>query len=111
VFQAPEADLLRRTRIAGHHYAGPTWEGTDGSTVVAARLTSHVADASAIPWLLLAATANSDTGKMSDVSYIQRIDTVGGLAPAAGCDADHIGEVADVDYTATYRFYEPHPGR
>lgn len=110
VFQAPEADLLRRKRIAGHHYAGPTWEATDGSTVVGARLASYAADASAIPWLLLQATSNSDKGRMSDVSFIQRLDTVGGLAPAAGCDAEHVGELADVEYTATYRFYEPKRG-
>jgi hypothetical protein len=107
VFVAPEADLLRKHgKIAGSHYAGPTWEALDGSTVVAARLTSYVADPSAIPWLLLEATSHTGKGRMSDVTFIQRLDTVAGLAPASGCDAEHVGEPADVHYTASYYFYE-----
>jgi hypothetical protein len=42
---------------------------------------------------------------MSDVTFIQRLDTVGGLAPTSACDAQHVGEVAGVEYTATYYFY------
>src|SRR4030095_1059091 len=34
-FRAPEAALVDRAgRSIGNHYAGPTWESTDGSTVV-----------------------------------------------------------------------------
>jgi hypothetical protein len=44
---------------------------------------------------------------MADVSYIQRLDTAGGLAPTTGCDASHVGAIARVDYTATYFFYRP----
>ena len=109
-FIAPDADLFkrqgRRPKLAGTHYAGPTWEALDGSTVVAARVAGHTQDPSAIPWLLLQATSHTGKGKMSDVTYIHRLDTVGGIAPAAtSCDADHVGANADVDYTATYYFY------
>ncbi|WP_141290756.1 DUF3455 domain-containing protein, partial [Ideonella azotifigens] len=35
VFKAPEATLADRAgRALGKHYAGPTWEALDGSTVV-----------------------------------------------------------------------------
>src|SRR5258706_16440122 len=35
VFRAPEAVLVDRSgRSLGKHYAGPTWEPVDGSTVV-----------------------------------------------------------------------------
>ena len=112
MFRAPEADLFgKRGRIAGSHYAGPTWEGLDGSTVVAGRVAGVTVDATAIPWLLLQATSNTGDGRMSDVTFIQRLETVGGLAPATGCDAAHIGAVADVPYTALYAFYEARRGR
>lgn len=39
--------------------------------------------------------------------YIQRIDTIGGIAPVASeCTADSIGNIARVDYTVTYAFFE-----
>jgi hypothetical protein len=109
VFSAPEATLYNEGgQVAGTHYAGPTWQADDGTTVVGARVAGATVDASSIPWLLLRAVSHTgDDGRMSDVSYIQRLDTTGGLAPASGCDADHVGSVARVDYTATYYFYRP----
>jgi Protein of unknown function (DUF3455) len=105
-FVAPEADLLRNVCEVGTHYAGPTWEYQDGSTVVAARVAGASPDPSAIPWLLLAATSHGDErGKMTRVSSIQRLSTTGGNAPATGCDAAHVGATADVPYTADYFFY------
>jgi len=88
---------------AGIHYAGPTWEANNGAKVVAARLASCTADPNAIPWLLLQTTSTEGTGILSLVTYIQRINTVGGLAPAA--PGASIGAVAEVPYTAEYYFY------
>jgi hypothetical protein len=105
VFRAPEADLLWHGHLVGTHYAGPTWEGLDGSTVVGTRVNGVTVDTSAIPWLLLQGTAHSGHGPMSKVTYIQRLETVGGLAPTTGCDDAHAGAVAEVPYTATYAFY------
>jgi len=108
VLIAPDADLFKRNgRIAGTHYAGPTWEALDGSTVVGARVAAYNADPTAIPWLLLSAASHAGSGKMSKVSFIHRLDTTGGLAPATGCDAEHVGAQSSIDYTATYYFYEP----
>lgn len=107
VFRAPEADLLgRHDRLAGTHYAGPTWEALDGSTVVGARLAGATVDATAIPWLLLQAASHAGQGRMSKVTYIQRLSTTGGLSPSGGCDTAHVGAVAEVEYTADYAFYE-----
>ena len=108
VFQAPEATLYGRNgRVEGKHYAGPTWESKDGSTVTASKVAAFTADPTAIPELLLKAVAHGgEDGRMSDVTFIQRLDTVGGLAPATGCDATQVGAVARIDYTATYYFYE-----
>lgn len=106
---APEADLFKANgRFGGTHYAGPTWEYLDGSTVVGARVSAYTDDPASIPWLLLSAVSHTGTGKMSNVSFIQRLYTSGGLAPA-GCDADHLGAQTRIDYTATYYFFEPKP--
>jgi len=106
VLTAPEADLLFPGKhVAGSHYAGPTWEALDGSTVVASRVAGVTVDATAVPWLLLQAVSHSGTGLMSKVTYIQRIHTTGGLAPTAGCGADTVGATVEIDYTADYLFY------
>lgn len=109
VFRAPEAELLNsRGEHIGRHFAGPTWEGNDGSQVVgAARATANGLSPDAIPWLLLEARSNQGTGVFSTVSFIQRLDTMGGRAPAGGCDDAFAGQELRVDYTATYAFYYP----
>jgi len=107
VFLAPEADLLRHKRVVGSHYAGPTWEYRDGSTAVGTKLAAYTADPTAVPWLLLQASPGGSEGLMSGVTYIQRIDTIGGIAPVASeSTADSIGNIARVDYTANYAFFE-----
>ena len=88
------------------HYGGPTWMAMDGSAVVGARAGSAPAPtAGAIPWLLLSATpANgSGDGALSGTTFIQRLNTTGGTAPASSCDAE--GAIAPVFYTADYYFY------
>jgi len=105
-FQAPEAKLSEASGpAAGTHYAGPTWESTDGSKVVGAKLEAATPDAAAIPWLLLRAASHAGSGRMEQVTFVQRIRTWGGNAPQRGCDATHAGEVARVPYRAVYCFY------
>jgi hypothetical protein len=109
-FKAPEAELLNaRGKVVGTHFGGPTWQANDGSAVVAAVL--ERADApnpkKAIPWLLLEARSHSGSGAFATVTHIQRLDTVGGVAPKKGCDAAHASEVARVPYKATYAFFYP----
>jgi hypothetical protein len=41
----------------------------------------------------------------SQVTHIQRVETVGGKAPEAGCDAEHIGSKTLSPYKANYFFY------
>src|SRR5262249_51394351 len=85
-FVAPEADLFdaRGSKI-GRHYVGPHWESTDGSKILGTlkeRADAPVADA--IPWLLLAAKSVGPDGSFSKVTSIQRVNTVGGVAPTGG---------------------------
>ena len=105
LFVAPEAELWdARGRKIGSHYAGPHWESADGSKIVGA--VKQRADApapGAIPWLLLGAKSVGSEGAFSKVTSIQRLATVGGVAPAGGCSQP--GEEARVYYTADYYFF------
>ena len=106
VFQAPEAKLSDPGGPAvGTHYAGPTWESTDGSKVVGAKVAAATPDATAIPWLLLRAASHAGDGRMAEVTFVQRIRTSGGNPPTGGCDAAHAGAVSRVPYRAVYCFY------
>jgi hypothetical protein len=110
-FQAPEARLSETSGLAaGTHYAGPTWESADGSKVVGAKVEAATPDAAAIPWLLLRAASHAGSGRMEEVTFVQRIRTWGGNAPRQGCDGTHAGEVARVPYRAVYRFYRKDAG-
>lgn len=106
-FKAPEAELKNNEgEKIGKHYAGPTWEASDGSKVVGALQQQAASpDPSAIPWLLLKAKSNEGTGAFSNVTYIQRVDTAGGKAPSNGCDQTHANTEVRIDYTAYYYFY------
>jgi hypothetical protein len=107
VFRAPEAALFDTSgRSIGKHYAGPTWEANDGSKVVGeVKGRDDGPDSTAIPWLLLVAKSNSGRGDFSRVQSIQRVNTVGGKAPAGGCDQAQAGKEARVPYKAIYYFY------
>jgi uncharacterized protein DUF3455 len=107
VFVAPEADLLdaRGNRI-GRHYAGPHWESADGSKIVGTvRERVDAPGVEAIPWLLLAAKSVGPAGSFSRVTSVQRVRTVGGVAPATGCAQATAGTTARVSYTADYYFF------
>jgi uncharacterized protein (DUF2147 family) len=108
--KAPEAELQDESGLVlGKHYAGPTWEGTDGSKVVGEVVAKVDGADSAVPWLLLHAKSTSGTGMFAHVTSIQRVHSVGGKAPATGCDAKQLGKELRVPYTADYRFYTADP--
>jgi hypothetical protein len=106
-FKAPEATLADGDgKPVGLHYAGPTWEGLDGSKVVGqVKASAPSADPDSIPWLLLDAKSNFGTGTFARVGAIQRVVTHGGKAPAEGCDSARVGSELRVPYTADYFFY------
>jgi Protein of unknown function (DUF3455) len=108
-FQAPEATLLdARGQIAGKHGAGPSWQSLDGSRVVGTKVEGATPDPAAIPWLLLRASSHAGAGRMADVTFVQRLQTSGGIAPSEGCSATTVGAVARVPYRAVYCFYRSH---
>lgn len=105
-FQGPLADLSAdaagRSTI-GIHYGGPTWESNSGSKVVGAVVDRCTPDPASIPWLLLAAVSTEGPGIFHRVTFIQRVNTAAGNAPAQPGTA--IGEEARVPYTTEYLFY------
>ena len=106
VLTGPDAKLFDETgKEIGSHFAGPTWEWSDGSRVVGRSVASAMPDPDSIPWLLLVATDHQGNGVLQQVSSIQRLSTKGGKASATGCDASHKGEKMRTHYTALYRFF------
>ena len=108
-FVGPEAVLYAPAGadgVVGIHYAGPTWESNSGSLVVGKVLDRGTPDPSAIPWLKLEAIVTIGPGIFDGVTYIQRVNTVGGLSPAD--PGEFTDEIARVPYAADYYFYRQH---
>ncbi|QTN23205.1 DUF3455 domain-containing protein [Rhizobacter sp. AJA081-3] len=106
VFVAPVATLYGADKkMVGKYYAGPTWEAADGSKVTGKQLAVAPAMAGSIPLQLVKAEPAMGMGAMQGVSYIQRLNTKGGVAPAAACDAATKGKRQQVAYEADYVFY------
>jgi hypothetical protein len=106
-FVGPVATLSADTNYHGEvgiHYSGPTWESNSGSKVVASRLEGCSPDPTAIPWLLLQTVSTTGPGIFSSVTYVQRVNTTGGLAPTA--PGASIGAIVEVPYTTEYYFYK-----
>lgn len=108
-FTGPVAILYDKTTKAavGKYYAGPTWEANDGSKVGGKQLgVSPSANAASIPLQLVQAGASAGTGAMSGITFIQRMNTMGGVAPADACGASNMGAKKMVKYEADYLFYK-----
>ena len=134
-FLGPQATLFivgRRGRVEQQiatHFLSPnpaeagsparaTWQDSDDTSSVwaAAIATATSADypayvaAGAIPWLKLemkgTATGPRHGSTLARTTFIQRLNTAGGIAPATGCtQTTHIGVTALVPYTTDYFFY------
>ncbi len=107
--KAPDAQLLDKDgKPFGKHFAGPSWEASDGSRVTGKAVANAPSpDADSIPWLLVNIVNHEGTGVLSRATSIQRLNTKGGKAPASGCDAAHAGQEVRVPYSADYLFYAP----
>ena len=107
-FAGPTAKLMdANKKEVGKYYAGPTWEAADGSKVTGKQLAVSPGAAGAIPLQLVQAAPSTGTGAMTDVTYIQRIKTVGGVAPSTpACTPANLGAKTTVPYQADYVFYK-----
>lgn len=107
-FVAPEAELFDQNRQkAGLHGAGPFWAALDGSrTIGTVKARSDGARPADIPLLLLSAKSAGTAGKMAGITSVQRLNTVGGNAPATGCQTQlDAGKQVKPAYTADYVFF------
>jgi Protein of unknown function (DUF3455) len=107
--KAPDAQLFDKDgKPFGKHFAGPSWEASDGSRVTGKAVANAPSpDADSIPWLLVNIVGHEGSGVLSPATTIQRINTKGGKAPASGCDTAHAGREVRVPYSADYLFYAP----
>jgi hypothetical protein len=101
----PEAELRDADgKLTARHGANQTFEHVDGS-----RLVGEVADHvpapqdGALPWLLLK-TRSFGKGTLVGVSYIERINTAGGMPPES-CDATQDNQLLRVSFSADFLFF------
>ena len=89
-----------------------TWQDSVDTSVVWARaVATATVDPDAIPWVKLVkvGTRVGPTGgtTLSNTTFVQRVNTRGGLAPSTGCEQlPDVGKRAFVPYTADYFFYK-----
>jgi len=106
-FRQPEADLFdAQGQSVGRHGANFSFEHRDGSRLLGT-VVAHEKSASAdtLPWLLLSAKSFGK-GAFGDVSYVQRVNTKGGMPPP-GCSTGQAGRLLRVDFSADFVFYRP----
>jgi hypothetical protein len=90
-------------------YASPpnSWRAQDGSSLTGLEVVrAHVGSARLYDQLVLANPA-PEAGILSGVTYIQRIVSSGGAAPASRCDESSAGDKTVVQYHAEYVFWKP----
>ena len=106
-FMGPDAQLNDRNGQRVGRYFGPpaTWESMDGSKVTATQVAVAPAGPGNIPLQLVKANPAMGMGAMQGVTYIQRVATQGGVAPAAACAAGNVGQKQVVKYQADYIFW------
>lgn len=109
VFVGPDARLMDRAgKPVGRYYGPPaTWEAADGSKFTGAQLAVAPAPGTGnIPLQLVKANPAMGMGAMQGVTYVQRVATVGGVAPAMPCAASNAGTKQIVQYRADYILYK-----
>jgi hypothetical protein len=81
------------------------WQLKDGSSVEAARTAIGSGGTGNIAWLLLqgvVTTAGPDGDRLTGATWVQRLNTSGGVAPSGTCTP---GDSVAAAYTADYFFW------
>jgi Protein of unknown function (DUF3455) len=107
VFVGPNAVLNNRAGKALGRYYGPpaTWESSDSSKLTGAQVAVAPAGSGNIPLQLVKANPAMGQGAMSGMTFVQRVATQGGVAPASACGAEAKGRKEVVKYQADYIFW------
>ena len=107
VFAGPKAKLSARNGTPVGSYYGPpaTWESMDGSKITGSQVAVAPGGSGNIPFQLVKAEPAMGNGVMTGVTYVQRLATVGGVAPMLPCGSGNAGENRIVQYQADYIFW------
>jgi Protein of unknown function (DUF3455) len=101
-FREPIATLILDGKSVGRHYAGPTWDYYDGSEVKGKVITSVPgATPNDIPRLEMEVVDHRNSGILSNVTAVRRLNTKGGLAHGL---CERAGDYLSVPYSADYVF-------
>jgi hypothetical protein len=101
-FREPIATLMADGKTVGRHYAGPSWEHSDGSAVVGKVVGSAPgAAANDIAWLKLDVISHRGNGVLTPVTTVQRINIKGGKLEGA---CDKAAATSSAPYSADYVF-------
>ena len=87
----------------GTHHGGPTWISNSGGLVTGDKEYECSPDPNSISWQRLSAYEVDGVGMFSDTTFIQGLNTLGGMAPIYPGTYD--GEPIAVPYTAEFFFY------
>lgn len=111
LFTDPEATLYTTNqKPIGTHFLNfatgrPVWRFQDGSSVEAARTAAAPGGPGNIAWLLLQSvttTAGDDGDRLTKTTWVQRLNTAGGVAPSGPCTPS---ATVAVPYTTDYTFW------
>ena len=124
----PQATLFKERKQVTTHYFSPnpaedgtiraTWQHSKDTSTVWGKVADGNSSSDpafvapgAIPWLLVTVVGAQEGSKDSDTlmatTFIQRLNTSGGVAPATGCAAlTDVGNKVFVPYTADYLFFK-----
>ncbi len=107
VYRLPEADLVDGAgRVVAKHGANFSFENADGSRLLGTVVSFDDApDGNNLRWILFSTKSFGD-GIFSGITFVQRINTVGGMPPPR-CDAGQQSRLLRVDFSADFVFYKP----
>jgi uncharacterized protein DUF3455 len=108
VFTNPDATLSDGTTTVATHTEPNLWEASSDRSSVSAVVRSAAASGpDNLPWTLMSARSDSGSGLFAGVTSVQRLHTVGGVAPRDGCGEYSVGTETRVNFAADYYFYKP----
>jgi hypothetical protein len=117
-FSPNPSEVNTNPKVLGDHMIRATWQDSKDSSTVWGKVypgnsstDPNYVELGAIPWLLVTIAGHQDGpaggDRLSGTTFIQRLNTHGGLAPSTGCTSlGDLGNMAFVPYTTEYYFYK-----
>jgi hypothetical protein len=106
-FRLPEASLVDvKGEVVARHGTDFSFEHVDGSRLLGKVVASDAAPRDGdLRWLLLS-TRFFGQGAFTGITYVQRVNTAGGVPPEK-CESKQLNQLLRVDFTAEFVFYRP----